>query len=68
MHLCDGKDNGEIADIMHLGHQTVKNYISSIYSKMGVHNRMDAFRLASQSGIHTGSQAQSISPIAERPC
>jgi DNA-binding NarL/FixJ family response regulator len=53
--LCDGKDNGEIADIMHIGHQTVKNYISSIYAKMGVHNRMEAFRLASQSGIHTGS-------------
>ena len=49
--LCEGKDNFDIAELLHLGHQTVKNYVSSIYTKMGVHSRIEAFKLASDSGV-----------------
>ena len=50
--LCEGKDNYDIAEILHLGHQTVKNYVSSIYAKMGVHTRIEAFKLASDSRVY----------------
>lgn len=51
-YLCAGKDNAEIAEIVHIGRQTVKNYISSIYAKMGVRNRIEALKLAYESGIY----------------
>jgi DNA-binding NarL/FixJ family response regulator len=35
----DGKSNIEIADTLHLSEGTIKNYLSNIYSKMGVRDR-----------------------------
>lgn len=40
--IADGLDNREIADRMFLAEQTVKNRISDIYSRLGVHNRVQA--------------------------
>ena len=34
--------NGEIADMIHVGDQTIRNYISTIYSKLDVPNRKEA--------------------------
>ena len=40
-----GKENNEIADIIFVGPQTVKNYISIIYTKLEVKNRVQAAKL-----------------------
>lgn len=43
-----GYSNIEIASKMALGHQTVKNYISAIYQKLGVHTRAQAILVANK--------------------
>lgn len=43
--LSIGYNNDEIAAEALLGRQTVKNYVHSIYEKMGVRDRMQAMRL-----------------------
>jgi DNA-binding NarL/FixJ family response regulator len=35
----EGKSNVEIAELLHLSEGTIKNYLSNIYSKMGVRDR-----------------------------
>lgn len=40
--LIDGKKNREMAEMLELTEGTVKNYISSIYSKIGMHQRQQA--------------------------
>jgi len=40
--LIDGKKNKEIAEALELTEGTVKNYISSIYSKLNLHHRQTA--------------------------
>jgi len=42
-----GFDNRSIARAINLGEQTVKNYVSSIYTKIGVHDRVQAVKKAS---------------------
>jgi len=48
-----GKDysNREIADLLFIASQTVRNHISVIYSKLGVHDRFHAIRLAREAGL-----------------
>ncbi len=38
-YIIEGLDNGEIADVMYISEQTVRNHVSVIYSKMGESNR-----------------------------
>ena len=38
--IADGLDNKKIAEALFLAEQTVKNHISIIYSKLGVHDRV----------------------------
>lgn len=45
-HLLLGKTNKEIASDICIGEQTIRNYISSIYTKMNAAGRRDAIRLA----------------------
>lgn len=40
--IAQGMDNNAIAERLHIGKQTVKNYCSVIYCKMGVHDRVQA--------------------------
>ncbi len=40
----------EIAEILHLSHGTVRNYLSEAISKLDVGNRIEAARLARQKG------------------
>lgn len=45
-YLIQGKTNSEIAETIYVGSQTIRNYISVIYSKLNVGNRTDAIRKA----------------------
>jgi two-component system, NarL family, response regulator DevR len=49
--LADGKTNREIADTLSLGEGTVRNYVSSIFSKLHVKNRAEAAAYASAHNI-----------------
>jgi len=40
--VSEGKTNREIAEALFLGEGTVRNYVSSILSKLGVKNRAEA--------------------------
>lgn len=51
--LADGATNREIAARMHLSHHTVKEHISSLYRKLGVHNRTGAVHRARRLGLLT---------------
>jgi DNA-binding NarL/FixJ family response regulator len=41
-HVSEGKTNREIAEALFLGEGTVRNYVSSILSKLGLSNRAEA--------------------------
>jgi DNA-binding NarL/FixJ family response regulator len=40
--LAQGWDNARIAEELHLGEQTVRNYVSRLYGKLGVQTRAEA--------------------------
>ena len=46
----EGVAAGEIARRLNLTHGTVRNYLSEIIGKLGVSNRIEAYRLARQKG------------------
>jgi two-component system response regulator DesR len=46
----DGRSAGEIATELNLSQGTVRNYLSEAIGKLGVGNRIEAFRLARQKG------------------
>ncbi|HUV09096.1 MAG TPA: response regulator transcription factor [Spirochaetia bacterium] len=43
--ILEGFDNSEIAETLFLSEQTVKNYISHIYEKLGAKNRLQLIRI-----------------------
>jgi DNA-binding NarL/FixJ family response regulator len=49
--MARGLDNKEIANKLFIAEQTVKNYVSTIYSKLGVHDRVQATLLAMKKGL-----------------
>ena len=51
IQLAKGLTNREIADALFIAEQTVKNHVSEIYAKLGVHDRAQALRLALEAGI-----------------
>ncbi|HJR74343.1 MAG TPA: response regulator transcription factor [Luteimonas sp.] len=46
----EGQSAAEIAARLHLSHGTVRNYLSEAIGKLGVGNRIEAYRLARQKG------------------
>ncbi|MEE7548909.1 response regulator transcription factor, partial [Xanthomonas sp. Kuri4-1] len=46
----EGRSAGEIAERLHLSHGTVRNYLSECIGKLGVGNRIEAYRVARQKG------------------
>jgi DNA-binding NarL/FixJ family response regulator len=49
--LADGKDNAEIGRELYISASTVKNHISAILAKLGVHNRIQAAVYAVRRGL-----------------
>lgn len=49
--VAQGYDNKEIAKKLFIGEQTVRNYVSIIYCKMGVKDRVLVARMASKAGL-----------------
>jgi len=49
--LAEGRTNREIADALTLGEGTVRNYVSSIFSKLHVNNRAEAAAYAAAHNI-----------------
>jgi DNA-binding NarL/FixJ family response regulator len=50
--LAQGLDNPGIAEALNIAEGTVKNHISNIYEKIGVHSRAEAVAWAWKHGIH----------------
>jgi len=46
----EGQSASEIAAQLNLSHGTVRNYLSEAIGKLGVANRIEAYRLARQKG------------------
>jgi two-component system response regulator DesR len=46
----NGRSSAEIAQELHLGEGTLRNYLSEIISKLGATNRTDAARIAHSRG------------------
>jgi two-component system response regulator DesR len=46
----EGQSAGDIAETLHLSQGTVRNYLSEAIGKLGVGNRIEAYRLARQKG------------------
>lgn len=49
--MVNGLSNQEIADQIFVSRSTVKVYVSTILSKLGVHNRIEAVRLAVEQSL-----------------
>lgn len=62
--VAKGYGNTEIGHTLHLGPQTVRNYISALYAKIGAKDRFEAIRLAIEAGF--GQDAQSTNVTANR--
>lgn len=52
-----GADNAHIARKLSIAEQTVKNHVSDIYSKLHIHNRMQAMKLASSLKEYFGNDS-----------
>ena len=49
--LAQGLNNVQIADELNLGKQTIRNYVSRIYSKLEVSSRVEAAFCAKSHGV-----------------
>jgi DNA-binding NarL/FixJ family response regulator len=49
--MAAGLTNAAIADALHLSDKTVRNYVSSIFHKMGATSRVDAVVRARKAGL-----------------
>lgn len=49
--VTDGKTNGQIAETVFLSDKTVRNHISTILSKLGIKNRVEAATFALENGL-----------------
>jgi DNA-binding NarL/FixJ family response regulator len=49
--MARGLTNPAIAESVYLSEKTVRNYVSSIFRKLGAENRVEAVRLAREAGV-----------------
>ncbi len=52
--IGEGRNNYDIGSTLSIGEQTVKNYVSAIYEKSGVHDRFAIMKEAERLSEHTG--------------
>lgn len=64
----EGASAGDIAEQLHLSQGTVRNYLSEAIGKLGVGNRIEAYRLARQKGWLQPTHARSRLADACRSC
>jgi DNA-binding NarL/FixJ family response regulator len=57
-HLANGETNRAIAEQLHLGEGTVRNYVSAIFVKLGVANRAEAAAFATKHHLSDLSEYQ----------
>lgn len=50
-HIAAGRTNAEIAEVLSLSPQTVRNYAARVYGKLGVHSRAEAVVWARERGL-----------------
>jgi DNA-binding NarL/FixJ family response regulator len=50
--IARGCDNAQIADELHMAEHTVRNHVSTIYSKLGVQDRFQIIQLANKIRYH----------------
>lgn len=50
--IAKGLTNRQIADKLFIAEQTVRNHVSIIYSKLGVHNRISTMKLAMEANLN----------------
>lgn len=50
-HLAQGRSNAQIARAMHLSVRTVKQYLSAVFTELGVDNRVSAALVAFRCGL-----------------
>lgn len=58
--LAQGHDNAALAGALALSEKTVRNHVSSIYAKLGVHKRAEAVVMARRAGLGGGDPGTSI--------
>lgn len=50
--IATGYDNAQIAEELHMAEHTVRNYVSTIYTKLGVQDRFQIIQLANKIRYH----------------
>jgi len=63
--LAQGLSNKEIAAQLHLSEKTIKNHVSEILSKLGLHNRTPAALWAVEHGLGDRERGQLENPGAK---
>lgn len=65
--LADGKDNQAIADALFISPNTVRTHLQNIFSKLGVHSKLEAVTLAAKTGLlRTPGRHQAAADILPR--
>ena len=49
--IARGQTNTQIADALHIGEKTVRNHVTSIFSKLGAKHRAQAIVIARKAGL-----------------
>ncbi len=57
--MASGKSNKEIAQLLDLREQTVKNYLHSVYARIGVQDRVSATLLVERAGLSLPTERKS---------
>lgn len=49
--IAQGHTSQEAGDLLFISHRTISFHLSSVYEKLGVNNRVQAFRMATRLGL-----------------
>ncbi|MEI8093097.1 MAG: response regulator transcription factor [Spirochaetales bacterium] len=52
LHLSEGLSNQKIADLLFIEEQTVRNHVSRLYAKIGVHDRLELLLMVNKKSDH----------------